>query len=125
MLLSRHGSSWQMRCFGCPAGSRLTVSDVYRREAICCLNSAGYIAGCVMSMPDVSAQRHSTVKTLVVCFVVSVIVSILSVFVWVTWQSYDQHIREGEGNVANLARAAAQHAEDAVREIDAVSAGVL
>ncbi|WP_122437598.1 sensor domain-containing diguanylate cyclase [Pseudomonas viridiflava] len=78
-----------------------------------------------MSMPDVSAQRHSTVKTLVVCFVVSVIVSILSVFVWVTWQSYDQHIREGEGNVANLARAAAQHAEDAVREIDAVSAGVL
>ncbi|MEE4105828.1 sensor domain-containing diguanylate cyclase [Pseudomonas viridiflava] len=115
-------ADWSFWIFSGQLSRRL---DVHCTQVICCINSAGYIAGCVMSMPDVSAQRHSTVKRLVACFVVIVIVSILSVFVWVSWQSYDQHIREGQGNVANLARAAAQHAEDAVREIDAVSAGVL
>lgn len=68
---------------------------------------------------------HSFLQRLALAFVVLVIATIVALGVWQGWASYKRHLREGEVNTANLTRSAAQHAEDAIKELDAFAAGMV
>jgi diguanylate cyclase len=69
--------------------------------------------------------QHRFIQRLVTLLISLVIVGILSTAVYYNIQAYFETIRAGELTTANLARAAEQHAEDAFKELDAFSAGMV
>ncbi|MDF2643432.1 MAG: diguanylate cyclase [Pseudomonas sp.] len=68
---------------------------------------------------------HAMAERLAVMFIALVITAIVALGVWQGWASYWRHIHEGETGTANLTRSAAQHADDAVKELDAFSASMV
>lgn len=73
------------------------------------------------SPPDVSSPvtaRTATVFRLTVCFITLVIITFVAVEGWRAWRDYRQAFVMANDSVTNLARATAQHAEDAIRQVD-------
>ena len=65
--------------------------------------------------------RTATVFRLTVCFIVLVIVTFVTVEGWRAWRDYRQAFVMANDSVTNLARATAQHAEDAIRQVDVLT----
>ncbi|WP_426110995.1 sensor domain-containing diguanylate cyclase [Pseudomonas sp. DSP3-2-2] len=61
---------------------------------------------------------------LTVCFIALVIVTFLAVEGWRAWRDYRQAFSVAHDSASNLARATAQHAEDAVRQVDLLTAAL-
>lgn len=59
---------------------------------------------------------------LVLTFMAVVLLTFLAVEGWRIWRDYRQEFTDAERVVSNLARASAQHAEDAIRQVDAITA---
>ncbi|WP_312272532.1 sensor domain-containing diguanylate cyclase [Pseudomonas sp.] len=72
-----------------------------------------------------SDSQRRAIQRLALSFVALVIVAILLMGLWQSWKSYNLIISEAESNSANLARSAAQHAEDAIKELESFSAGMV
>lgn len=62
--------------------------------------------------------RTATVFRLTVCFIALVIITFVAVEGWRAWRDYRQAFIMANDSVTNLARATAQHAEDAIRQVD-------
>jgi diguanylate cyclase len=79
-----------------------------------------------------SATENSSVKTvraaatfrLTVSFMLVVIVAFLAVEGWRTWRDYRSAFASARDSVTNLVRATAQHAEDAIRQVDVLTAAL-
>ncbi len=69
--------------------------------------------------------QYQFIHRLASLLVVLVIAAIVGMAVVENTQGYFEHLHRGEINSANLARAAAQHADDAIKELDAFSAGMV
>ncbi|TWI52529.1 diguanylate cyclase [Pseudomonas duriflava] len=69
--------------------------------------------------------QHLRIQRQALAFLALVIVAILTVGGWQSWTGYRQYLEMGEVNSENLARAAAQHAEDAIKELEAFSFGMI
>lgn len=63
-------------------------------------------------------SRATTVFRLTVYFIAAVIVTFIAVEGWRAWRDYRQAFNAANDSVINLARATAQHAEDAIRQVD-------
>jgi diguanylate cyclase len=63
-------------------------------------------------------SQGATSVRLTVVFMILVIVTFLSVEGWRAWRDYRQAFSSAQDSATNLARATAQHAEDAVRQVD-------
>lgn len=61
---------------------------------------------------------------LTVTFMLTVIVAFLAVEGWRTWRDYHAAFASARDSVTNLARATAQHAEDAIRQVDVLTAAM-
>ncbi|WP_262927345.1 sensor domain-containing diguanylate cyclase [Phytohalomonas tamaricis] len=72
-----------------------------------------------------SEFRHRFVQRLALAFIIIVIAAIIAIGIWQNWTSYNQKIEEAEITSANLVRSAAQHAEDAIKELDSFSSGMV
>ena len=59
---------------------------------------------------------------LVLSFMAVVLLTFVSIEGWRIWRDYRQASINAENIVSNLARATAQHAEDAIRQVDAITA---
>lgn len=64
------------------------------------------------------ADRPARAFRLTLAFMVLVILTFVAVEGWRTWRDYQRAYATARDSVANLARATAQHAEDAVRQVD-------
>jgi diguanylate cyclase len=69
-----------------------------------------------------SSGRAGTVFRLTLSFMVLVVVTFLAVEGWRAWRDYRLAFTSAEDSVTNLARATAQHAEDAIRQVDILTA---
>lgn len=65
--------------------------------------------------------RISKVFRLTVVFIVMVVLTFLGVEGWRAWRDYRQAYATAQDSVTNLARATAQHAEDAIRQVDVLT----
>ena len=72
-----------------------------------------------------SVIHHRFIQRLVAIFILLVIVMILGTAAYHNAKSYFNALETGEMTTSNLARAAAQHADDAIKELDAFSAGMV
>lgn len=70
-----------------------------------------------------SAHRPDTLR-LALAFVLLVVAVILSLEGWRLWRDYHRTYELAQVTVSNLTRATSQHAEDAIREVDGLTAGV-
>lgn len=70
------------------------------------------------------AGRAASGFRLTVCFIALVIITFLSVEGWRAWRDYRQAFAVARDSASNLARATAQHAEDAVRQVDLLTAAL-
>lgn len=70
------------------------------------------------SMKSVSA---GATFRLIVSFMLAVILAFLTVEGWRTWRDYRSAFASARDSVTNLARATAQHAEDAIRQVDVLT----
>ena len=61
---------------------------------------------------------------LTVSFMLAVILAFLAVEGWRTWRDYHAAFASARDSVTNLARATAQHAEDAIRQVDVLTAAL-
>ena len=61
---------------------------------------------------------------LTVAFMLTVILAFLGVEGWRTWRDYHSAFNSARNSVTNLARATAQHAEDAIRQVDVLTAAL-
>lgn len=61
---------------------------------------------------------------LTVIFMLTVILAFLAVEGWRTWRDYHAAFASARDSVTNLARATAQHAEDAIRQVDVLTAAL-
>ena len=68
------------------------------------------------------ALRTGTTFQLTVMFMLVVILAFLTVEGWRTWRDYQSAFGSAQNSVINLARATAQHAEDAIRQVDVLTA---
>lgn len=66
----------------------------------------------------VSQERARRLLRLTISFIVLVIVTFAAVEGWRVWRDYRNALSAAEDAVTNLARATAQHAEDAIRQVD-------
>lgn len=66
-------------------------------------------------------RENTTVFRLTLSFMVLVILTFLAVEGWRASRDYRQAYRSAEDSATNLARATAQHAEDAVRQVDVLT----
>lgn len=69
-------------------------------------------------------MRAGAALRLTVSFMVVVILAFLAVESWRTWRDYRFAFASAHDSVTNLARATAQHAEDAIRQVDVVTAAL-
>ncbi|MET3717799.1 sensor domain-containing diguanylate cyclase [Pseudomonas sp. PvP001] len=67
------------------------------------------------------AGRNSALFRLTVTFIVLVIFTFTGVEGWRAWRDYQQAFATARDSVTNLARATAQHAEDAIRQVDVLT----
>ena len=63
-------------------------------------------------------ERATHLLRLTVIFMLLVISTFIAVEGWRAWRDYRQAFMAAENSVNNLARATAQHAEDAIRQVD-------
>jgi diguanylate cyclase len=70
---------------------------------------------------SLGSAQSATVFRLTVAFMILVIVTFLSVEGWRAWRDYRQAFTAANDSATNLARATAQHAEDAVRQVDVLT----
>jgi Tfp pilus assembly protein PilX len=70
--------------------------------------------------PMKSASAGATFR-LIVSFMLAVILAFLTVEGWRTWRDYRSAFASARDSVTNLARATAQHAEDAIRQVDVLT----
>lgn len=70
------------------------------------------------------AMRTGATFRLTVIFMLVVILAFLSVEGWRTWRDYRSAFSSAQDSVTNLARATAQHAEDAIRQVDVLTAAL-
>ncbi len=70
------------------------------------------------------AMRTGATFRLTVIFMLVVILAFLSVEGWRTWRDYRSAFASAQDSVTNLARATAQHAEDAIRQVDVLTAAL-
>ncbi|MNG86727.1 Phytochrome-like protein cph2 [compost metagenome] len=68
--------------------------------------------------------RAVSLFRLVVSFMAVVMLAFVLVEGWRIWRDYRHAFSNAENMVTNLARASAQHAEDAIRQVDVVTAGL-
>ena len=61
---------------------------------------------------------------LVLAFMLVVMLAFVVVEGWRIWRDYRHAFTNAENMVSNLARATAQHAEDAIRQVDAITAAL-
>ncbi|MFK3683418.1 diguanylate cyclase [Pseudomonas sp. NPDC088890] len=61
---------------------------------------------------------------LVLVFMAVVMLAFVSTETWRIWRDYRHAFVNAEDSVTNLARASAQHAEDAIRQVDAITAAL-
>ena len=66
--------------------------------------------------------RAGAVFRLTVSFMLVVVLAFLAVEGWRTWRDYRSAFDAARDSVTNLARATAQHAEDAIRQVDVLTA---
>lgn len=71
-----------------------------------------------------SEGRAVALFRLVLAFMVVVMLAFVLVEGWRIWRDYRQAFSNAENMVTNLARATAQHAEDAIRQVDAITAAL-
>ena len=71
-----------------------------------------------------TAVRAGATFRLIVSFMLVVIVAFLAVESWRTWRDYRYAFSSAHNSVTNLARATAQHAEDAIRQVDVLTAAL-
>ena len=82
--------------------------------------------------PGHDAARTAPIKAaseiaafrLTVIFMLTVILAFLGVEGWRTWRDYHAAFSSARDSVTNLARATAQHAEDAIRQVDVLTAAL-
>lgn len=68
--------------------------------------------------------RPGATFRLIVSFMLVVIVAFIAVEGWRTWRDYRYAFSSARDSVTNLARATAQHAEDAIRQVDVLTAAL-
>lgn len=68
------------------------------------------------------AVRAEATFRLITSFMLVVIVAFVAVEGWRTWRDYRAAFASARDSVTNLARATAQHAEDAIRQVDVLTA---
>ena len=68
--------------------------------------------------------RAGAVFRLTVSFMLVVVLVFLAVEGWRTWRDYRSAFASARDSVTNLARATAQHAEDAIRQVDVLTAAL-
>ncbi|POA36789.1 sensor domain-containing diguanylate cyclase [Pseudomonas sp. GW456-12-1-14-TSB6] len=73
--------------------------------------------------PRQGVKAGSTFR-LTVSFMLMVVVAFLAVESWRTWRDYRSVFASARDSVTNLARATAQHAEDTIRQVDVLTAGL-
>lgn len=71
--------------------------------------------------PSEPPASHHHVFRLTVRFIAAVLLIFISVEGWRTWHDYQQTVLKAHDAVQNLARATAQHAEDAMRQVDVLT----
>ncbi|VVM82586.1 sensor domain-containing diguanylate cyclase [Pseudomonas fluorescens] len=71
-----------------------------------------------------TAVRAGATFRLIVTFMLVVILAFLAVEGWRTWRDYRAAFASARDSVTNLARATAQHAEDAIRQVDVLTAAL-
>ncbi|MFK3775954.1 diguanylate cyclase [Pseudomonas sp. NPDC089406] len=71
-----------------------------------------------------SEQRAVSLFRLVLAFMAVVMLAFMLVEGWRIWRDYRVAFSSAENAVTNLARATAQHAEDAIRQVDAITAAL-
>lgn len=71
-----------------------------------------------------SEQRAVALFRLVLGFMAAVMIAFVLIEGWRVWRDYRQAFLTAENAVTNLARATAQHAEDAIRQVDAMTAAL-
>lgn len=74
--------------------------------------------------PSATAVRAGATFRLIVSFMLVVILAFLAVEGWRTWRDYRSAFASARDSVTNLARATAQHAEDAIRQVDVLTAAL-
>ena len=62
--------------------------------------------------------RNSNIFRLALVFMIMVITTFLCVEGWRAWRDYEHAYAAAKDSATNLARATAQHAEDAIRQVD-------
>lgn len=67
-------------------------------------------------------QRPRALFRLTVAFMMLVVMTFAAVEGWRIWRDYRQAFNAAHDSVTNLARATAQHAEDAIRQVDSLTA---
>ena len=70
------------------------------------------------------AVRAGATFRLITSFMLVVIVAFVAVEGWRTWRDYRAAFASARDSVTNLARATAQHAEDAIRQVDVLTAAL-
>ncbi|MGH8384998.1 MAG: sensor domain-containing diguanylate cyclase [Pseudomonas sp.] len=73
---------------------------------------------------SVKSVRAGATFRLIVSFMLAVIVAFLAVEGWRTWRDYRAAFASARDSVTNLARSTAQHAEDAIRQVDVLTAAL-
>lgn len=68
--------------------------------------------------------RAAALFRLVLSFMAVVMLTFVVVEGWRTWRDYRQAFSNAQNMVTNLARATSQHAEDAIRQVDAITAAL-
>lgn len=68
--------------------------------------------------------RAATTFRLIVSFMLAVFLAFVVVEGWRTWRDYRAAFAQARDSVTNLARATAQHAEDAIRQVDVLTAAL-
>lgn len=67
---------------------------------------------------DLGPGRNTAVFRLTLAFMILVLLTFISVEGWRAWRDYNHAYDFARDSVTNLARATAQHAEDAIRQVD-------
>ncbi len=75
------------------------------------------------TIPIITVSARAAFR-LTVAFMLAVILAFLAVEGWRTWRDYHAAFASARDSVTNLARATAQHAEDAIRQVDVLTAAL-
>lgn len=71
---------------------------------------------------DPSPRR---LKLIAITFIIAVLALLTGLIIWQSMRDYQMQVKDAQGYTANLVLSAAQHAEDAIKEIEAFSGGMV